>query len=287
MDVYMVVDMECISGITNGSMIRTGHSEWATRGRQLMTAEVNAIVEGAVAGGAKRIWVKDGHDSGENIVREALHPAAELITGAPSVVGQMPGLDGSFDALFLVGFHARMGTPHAHLDHTVSTASISEVRLNGIPVGEIGIYAAYAGMHGVPTVLATGDVAGTQEAVDLLGDIVTVAVKQGLGRFAARTPSAEEMRPKMRAAAEQALRQGGAPWRLPSPLHVQVDFLRSAEADMAEMVPGAVRAGARTVEYRHDDQAMAFKALEAMIALGGIAASRWASALYTTGARVI
>jgi D-amino peptidase len=286
-DVYIVVDMECISGITNGSMIRVGHSEWATRGRHLATAEVNAAIEGALAAGARRVWVKDGHDAGENLVREELHPAADLLSGTMAVPGFMPGLDTSFDALFLIGFHARMGTGAAHFDHTVSTATISEIRLNGTPVGEIGIYAAYAGFQNVPTVFVTGDTAGVQEALDLFGPAETVAVKQGLGRFSARVPAPEEIRPRIRSGAEQSLKAGGRPWRPDTPLHFAVDFLRSAEADMAEMVPGAVREGARTVGYRHDDPDMAFKALQAMISLGGIASNRWATALYTTGNRVV
>ena len=62
--------------------------------------------------------------------------------------------------------------------------------------------------------------------------------------------------------------------------------LRTAEADMAEMVPGGVRTGPRTVEYEHEDPQMAFKGLRTMISLGGIAASQWAKGLYTTGAQV-
>jgi D-amino peptidase len=286
MDVYIVVDMECISGITNGSMIRVGHSDWASRGRHLATAEVNAAIEGALSAGAKRIWVKDGHDMGENLVREELHETAELLSGTAAVVGHMPGLDESFDAVMLLGFHARMGTLHGHYDHTISTASISEVRLNRIPVGEIGIYGAVAGRYGVPVVLVTGDEAGAHEGAELFGEIETVAVKQGYGRFSARVLSPKETHPRIRDAARRSLAAGGNPWKLDDPLHVAVDFLRSAEADMAEMVPGAERTGARTVEYRHEDPDMSFKALQAMVSLSGIAANRWARALYTSGAPV-
>ena len=284
--VYLVMDMEAVSGISNGSMIRVGHPEWAGRGRHLATAEVNAAVDGALAGGARRIWVMDGHDAGENLVREALHPAAELIAGAPAISPHMPGLDASFRAVFLVGFHARMGTRLAHFDHTVSTATVSEVRLNGTPVGEIGIYAAYAGVFGVPVTLVTGDVAATREATQLLGRIETVAVKQGYGRFAARVAPPDRIHPQIRAAAERAMRGRGRPWRLRRPLRAEVEFLRSADADLAEMVPGARRVDARTVAFAHRSAETVFKALRAMITLGGVAANRWATALYTTGARV-
>lgn len=287
MDVYITMDMEGISGITNGDLTRTGSAEWANRGRHLATADVNAAIEGALAAGAQRIWVNDAHDSGENIVREKLHQAAELITGAPGIAGHMPGLDRSFHALFLIGFHAHMGTRCAHYDHTISTACINDVRFNGRSVGEIGIYAAYAGYLGVPTVLVTGDVAATHEATALLGPVATVAVKQGLGRFSARSLAPEETQPRIRAAAEKALRTPCEAWKPEAPLRIAIDFLRSAEADMAEMMPGAERTGARTVEYTHDSFEMVFKALQTIVNLGGIAASRWASGLYTRGNPVI
>jgi len=64
-----------------------------------------------------------------------------------------------------------------------------------------------------------------------------------------------------------------------------MDFLRGAEADAAEFVPGAVRSGARTVEYQHDAPAMTSKAIQAMVKLGTGAAAKWAVALYSTAAR--
>jgi D-amino peptidase len=181
-----------------------------------------------------------------------------------------------------------MGTLYAHFDHTITTASVSEVRLNNVPIGEIGIYGAYAGIYGVPVTLVTGDLAAVQEATELFGDdLITVAVKQGYGRFSARIPAPEHVRPRISAAAREAAQAKREPYRLTSPATVAVDFLRSADADMAEMVPGSRRSGARRVEYTHDDPAEVLRALQALVHLGGIAANRWAQALYTTGTRVI
>lgn len=283
MKVYVIVDLEGISGVTHGDMIRVGSQDWAARGRHIATAEVNTVVEGAVAGGATTIYVRDSHDAGENLVREDLHEAAELISGALAVPQFVVGLDDSFDAVYLVGFHARMGTYLGHFDHTVTTASVSEVRLNGTPVGEIGLYGAYAGLHGVPVTLITGDLAAVREARELFGDVPGVSVKEGYGRFSARVSPTSVTRPQIREAAERAVRYEGRPWQLATPLRTDIDFLRSADADMAEMVPRATRTGARTVSYQDDDPEQTFKAVAAMINLGGIAASRWARNLY--GAR--
>ncbi|MBM3449841.1 MAG: hypothetical protein FJX78_02450 [Armatimonadetes bacterium] len=288
MNVYIVIDMECISGISAGNMIRVGHAEWAARGRRIMTREINVAIEGALAAGAKRIWVKDGHDAGENLLSEELNPAAELLSGTTSAIpDHLPGIDSGFNAMFLMGFHARMGTLHGHFDHTISTATISEVRLNGTPVGELGIYAAIAGVHGVPVRLVTGDRAATDEMRALVGDVEAVAVKDGFGRNSARVRSPQVTHPEIRAAAERALRDGGGrPWKLDLPIRIEVDFLRSADADMAEMIPEGKRMGARSVGFTHDHPRTAFRALNAMVALGGVAANRWARNLYGSGSPV-
>jgi D-amino peptidase len=289
MDVYIVMDMEGISGVSGEAVVRVGHQEWAGRGRRLATADVNAVIDGALAAGAGRIWVKDGHAGGDqqNLLIEELNKAAELVTGSGSVWSHMPGLDRTFDAVMLVGFHARMGTHRAQMDHTITTAAVNEVRLNGVVVGEIGIYAAYAGTRGIPVVLVTGDLAATREATALLGDITTVSVQEAYGRFSGRLLAPSEAHARIRNAATAALKRAGRPWALEPPYTVAVDFLRSAEADMAEFVPGAQRVAARTVEFTHTDYEMAFKALKAMVALGGSAAHKWATAIYTTGARVV
>lgn len=287
MKIYITMDMEGISGICTGDMTRSGSAEWANRGRELATLDVNAAIEGALEGGAESFVVNDAHDSGENLLREQLNVKADLISGWPNLAGYMPDLDDSFGAVFLIGFHAQMGTRLAHFDHSVSTASINEIHLNGKPIGEIGIYTVYAGTLGVPVVLVTGDVAASQESKALIDNVEAVAVKKGLGRFAARVFPPEQARAKIRAAAERAMSIEARPYKTTSPMNWSVKFLRSAEADMAEMVPGSVRVGARTVEYTHEDPQMAFLGLQSMINLGGIAARRWASGLFTKGNAVI
>jgi len=279
MNVYIEVDMEGM-GITAQKMVRPDHTQWVQRGRKMATDEVNAAIKGALAAGAERVWVKDGHAGGGNLLIEDIDKAAELITKSTGTAHLRPGLDRSFDAVFLIGFHARAGTIGAHFDHTISTASIHGIRLNDQPVGEIGLSAAYAGFLEVPVVLVTGDKAAAREAVELLGDIETVVVKEAYGRVSARVLSPEIVLPRIREAAERALAEQREAWRLDTPLKVEVDFLRSAEADMAEIVPGAERLTGRTVAYRHEDPQMAFKGLYAMVGLAGVAAGQWARAVF-------
>ena len=285
MKIYMVVDCEGISEITTGAMIRTGTSEWDSRGPHMATDEVNAMLEGFAEAGAEQVTICDSHDAAENLIRESLHPLGELISGATNITPMLPGLDGSYDALYLIGLHARMGTLHGHINPTFTTAAISELRLNDRSVGEIGLHAAYAGYHSVPVGMVSGDDKAVAEAHEPLGDVPSVAVKTGLGRFAARVPAREAVRPLLRTTGARGVQIVATTLNLGGPLRASMDFLRSAEADAAEFVPGAVRSGARTVEYQLDDPAMTFKAIQAMVKLGTGAAAKWAVALYSTAAR--
>ena len=287
MNVYIVIDMEGGAGVTHGSMIRTGHVEWRDRGTRLMTAEANAAIEGAFLGGASSVLVKDGHESGQNSRREDLDPRAELVTGNSVTVGLMPGLDSTFDKLFLMGFHAKMGTRFAQFDHTISTATINNLSINNIVVGEIGMYGMLAGLCGVSVALTTGDGPAVDESLDLFGSHQGVRVKQGLGRFAVRTFNPAQVLTQITEGAKNAMDNGAPPLEISLPVTISIDFLRSAEADMAEMVPGSIRSSARTVQYVHEDPDTAFQALQAMVALAGIAASRWASGLYKSGDSVV
>ena len=157
MRVYISVDMEGIAGVVHESQTDpttpTFAAEYA-RFRRLMTAEANAAVEGALAAGATRALVNDSHWFMRNLLAEELHEAAELVSGDPKPRSMMQEIDqpGGFDAALCIGYHARAGTRNAILDHTYADR-IHEVRLNGKPVGELGLNAALAGVHGVPVAL--------------------------------------------------------------------------------------------------------------------------------------
>jgi D-amino peptidase len=161
MRVYVSVDMEGIAGVVHESQTDPTNPVFASeygRFRRLMTAEANAAVDGALAAGATKIVVNDSHWFMRNLLAEELNPAAELVSGDPKPRSMVQGIEASFDAALFIGYHARAGTGNAILDHTYADR-IHEVRLNGKPVGELGINAAFAGIHGVPVALVSGDAA--------------------------------------------------------------------------------------------------------------------------------
>ncbi|HXE56704.1 MAG TPA: M55 family metallopeptidase [Gemmatimonadales bacterium] len=274
MRVYISVDMEGIAGVVHESQtdpVDPQHAGEYQRFRRLMTAEANAAIEGALAANATAVVVNDSHWNMRNLLAEELHPAAELISGVPKPRSMMEGVEQGFDAAFFIGYHARAGTRNGILDHTYADR-VQEVRLNGRPVGELGINAALAGYYGVPVVLVSGDAALAAEARELLGEGVhTVVVKEAVSRHAARSIAPSVARDRIRAAATRALGRRGVPFVVSSPITVEVDFSKTVEADMAELVPGSIRTGPRTVTYTHRDYAEVFRAWRALYNLAGAA----------------
>jgi D-amino peptidase len=239
------------------------------RFRRLMTAEANAAVQGALDAGATRVLVNDSHWTMRNLLAEELHQAADLISGSPKPRSMMEGIDGGFDAALFVGYHARAGTRNAVLDHTYADRVI-DVRLNGRSVGELGLNAALAGVYDVPVALVSGDAALAIEAHDLLGDeVATVIVKEAVGRHAARSLAPEVACRRIREATAKALKRRPKAFAIEAPITLEADFAKTVEADLAELVPGAIRTGGRTVAFKHHDYREVFRAWRAMENLAG------------------
>jgi D-amino peptidase len=269
MKVFVSVDMEGISGVVSPDQTLSDHKDYE-RFRKLMTADANAAIEGALAGGAESVLVNDSHGPMTNILIEELNPAAELISGSPKPLSMMQGLDNSADVAFLVGYHSRAGTGGSVISHTYS-GIVTSLSLNGQVVGETGLNAALAGGYGVPVVLVTGDAAVTREAAALLGNIETVAVKEGVGWRSARCLAPEVARHRIREAAERAVKSSVPPFVLDTPVTLRVAFARPIQADMAALVPHVERLDGVTLQYVAKDVAAAHFAFRAMVALGNAA----------------
>ena len=272
MRVYISADMEGVSGVVH--FAQTSLKEEAKeydRARKWMTGEVNAAIEGALAGGATEIVVNDAHGSMRNILLEELLPVAQLVTGSPKPLSMMQGIDEGFDAAFFIGYHTQAGSAYGTLNHTWS-GRVHSVVLNGRPVGELGLNAALAGHFGIPVVLVSGDQTLVEEARSILGDIEAVVVKHAYGMRAARCLAPSKAQTLIKHAATRAVQKGGTPFTLSSPITFTVGFQHSLHAEMAELVPGSRRLDGRTVEFVHEDMPTAYRAWRAMVGLALLAA---------------
>ena len=264
MKVYILTDLEGVSCVV--SEVQTipsvakamglfwGRKEFDTA-RRLLTGEVNAAVEGALRGGATEILVNDGHGGvvgPSNLILEELHEEAQYVIGSPRE-SPLAGLDESVDAVFMIGYHAMSDTPGGVLEHTMSSRTIACVRLNGRRIGEVGIEAAIAGAMGIPVALVTGDDKTCEEARRLLGDVETVEVKKGLGRYSAICLAPKKARKLIAEAAERALRRLDEfkPLTFKPPITLEIEFQRRVHAEARLRAEGEL-VGDRTVVYRGD-----------------------------------
>lgn len=251
--VFISVDMEGISGLVSGEETGKEGRDYGLF-RQLMTEETNAAIEGALQAGATEIVVRDAHGSALNILPHLLNPEAFLIREwSQGPLDMMEGIDQTFDAVFFIGYHAQAGTPDAVLKHTI-TGTIYDLKLNGKVVPEAGLNAAIAGYFGVPVALVTGDLAVTLQAKEILGDVSTVAVKEGIGK-AGKMIHPEKARKLIKDAAAEALKNLARykPFKLTSPVTMEITFTKEDLAAKASWIPGAKKTGNRSVAFTHDD----------------------------------
>jgi D-amino peptidase len=230
MKVIIMSDMEGVAGIVNWSQVSAGKDGYQ-EGRRLYTEEINAAVRGAKAAGAKEIVVMDCHGAGgdytfNSLIPDVLDPDCEFVVQS-EWTEYTEFLEEGCDACLLIGMHAMAGTPDGVMCHTVSGQQWTNLRFNGVLVGETGINAALCGNWGCPVALVTGDVATCKEAKDLLGEaITTVAVKKGLGRFSARNFPAVKAREMIEKGARESLKnlKNLRPYDPGRPCTIEVEF---------------------------------------------------------------
>ena len=128
------------------------------------------------------------------------------------------------------------------------------VSINGIPMPETGYNALIAGHYGVPVVFVAGDKAVCDQAKELLGDVETVAVKEGIGA-AALNLHPEVARERIRAGVERALRNldDYEPYKLSAPYTLVLTLKTEQNIYRGALYPGAKRTGDWELTYVGDD----------------------------------
>lgn len=261
--VFISVDMEGIAGVSDRTQLSPTGFEYE-RARRLMTSEANAAIEGALAAGATKVTVADGHGNGLSILPEELNPAASLIRSWPRPLGMMDGIDQGYDAAVLIGYHASINTPDALLAHTLSSAGFYDVKLNGKHASEAMISAATAGMFHVPTVLVSGDDRAVAEVRETISpEIRGVVVKRAIGYESAESISPRAAHDKIRTAATEALRQLPSirPYTISNPVQVEIAFKNMINAELFAYLPSVERIDGSTIRFTGADMKVARKFL--------------------------
>ena len=253
MRVFMITDLEgpCgVNGRSDGIGNKIINLETA---KQALVNEVNACIEGLVQAGAESVTVVDAHGGSNSIDIFKLHPAAELLQYGGVFHGAFPD-DGNYDAAVQIGVHA-MQNSGGYMCHSYSSHGISEMRLNGEPIGEIGICTLVCAWFGIPTILVSGDEAACAEARNFIGPMVeTVPTKVAHSRYSVRNYSPTKVYAALRENSKRALEKlplFTVP-AIPKDVELVYELMCPNLADGSEN-QGAERLDFRTVRYKGDD----------------------------------
>jgi D-amino peptidase len=255
MKFYLMTDLEGVAGVyqwENRADVSLENHERRMRQRRWLAQEVNAAVDGFVAGGATEVVVNDGHGAGYTIDLEVADPRARYLHGQDRPLW-LPYLDATCAATGIVGGHAKASTSGADLYHTMDLP-IREWSFNGLVVGEMGTQALIAGHFGVPFVFCSGDWYACREMEILIPGCVTVPVKSGMSRLSAFTHTPAKARELIRRGAELALARVGKvePLKLTSPVRFR-EVLEKATFDPENPPPHSRVIDGRTREIEVKD----------------------------------
>lgn len=180
MNIYIMVDAEGISGVFDHEQVMSSSASGRyNEGRELMVKDINACVEACKEAGADKIYVRDCHGSGSNVIWSKLSNLADYYIIGYTGQDRFPGLD-ECDGVILLGYHSMAGTPSGMLEHTMSSKSVQNYWINGQKAGEIAIDAGIVGDRGKPVIMVSGDDKACREAEALLPGVVTAEVKKGI-----------------------------------------------------------------------------------------------------------
>ena len=252
--VYISADMEGIGGVVSDQQLGPTGFEYG-RAREFMTAEVLAAIAGARDAGATEILVSDSHGNGQNLLIDQLPPDVRVVRSWPRPLMMMEGIDSTFAAAIFIGYHSATTNPNGVRAHTISSANLAGVSLNGVAVPEAGISAAIAGRFGVPIVLISGDDATVDEARKLLGDVEGAVVKRAISFHSAETMTPKAAQDLIRARVKAALdrRASFKPYVVRAPIALEVTFKHYRAAEILAYLPIVQRTGAHSIRFNGRD----------------------------------
>lgn len=252
MKVYISADIEGITGTTVWPETELNLPEYQFFQKQ-MTKEVLAAIEGAVAGGATEILLKDAHDSARNILLDELPENVKIIRGwTNDPMCMVAGLDDSFDRAIFIGYHSEGGSERNPLAHTLSL--LADVKINGEYASEFIINTYAAALHNVPVAFVSGDQGLKEHIARYNGNIVTYATKEGIGS-ATINVSPQKTLKETKQLVEQAMKvdREVIQVELPKYFNVEIIYKDHLKAYRNSFYPGATYRPHNTVEFETSD----------------------------------
>jgi D-amino peptidase len=263
MKIYISADMEGVVGVVTQEQLGPSGFEYQ-RAREFMTEEVKAAIDAAFEAGATEIVVSDSHGNGQNLLIEKLPRNITLVRSFPRPLTMMQGIDETFDGVIFLGYHTSTTNPQGVRAHTMSSATLADVRLNGVSMPEAGLNAAIAGHFNVPVIMISGDDAIVKEAGALLGGIEGAVVKWAYGFHSARTLMPEAAYELIRQKVKQAIGRikDFKPYKIKAPIQLDVRFKNYRPSEVLSYLSIIERTDSHSVRFMGKDMIEVSKFLE-------------------------
>lgn len=260
---YISADMEGVVGAVTGDQLGPEGFEYQLT-RRFMTEEVLAAIAAAREEGVTEILVSDSHGNGENLLIEMLPHDVMIVRSWPRPLMMMEGIDSTFDAAIFLGYHAGTTNLAGVRAHTMSSARLADVRLNGVSMLEAGINAAIAGHFGVPVIMISGDDAAVEEARSIVGDIEGAIVKWNISFHSAKTLTPQAAYDLIGEKVKAALRRldDFEPLVLPKPITLDVRFKNYRPSQVLAYLSIVERTDAHSIRFVGSDMMEVSKFLE-------------------------
>lgn len=250
--VYISADMEGITGVASADQLGPASFEYA-QARQWMTADVLAAIQGAREAGATEFVISDSHGNGQSLLIDRFPNDIPItvVRSFPRPLGMMEGLDSTFAAAIFIGYHASTSSLTGVRAHTISSALLTRIAINGTSMSEAGINAAIAAQFGVPVVMISGDDQIVAETKQRLGPIEGAAVKRAIGFHSAATMTPEAGQALIRQHAKTAIarRSEMRPYAMTKPLTLEVSFKNYRPVELLGYLSNVQRIDSHTVRY--------------------------------------
>ena len=267
MRAFISVDMEGMPFIVSPEHLNVKKAMYS-EARRIMTRITLPVIKTLYSKGFEEIVIADSHGPMINLLVEELPDYVKIIRGFPRPLSMVAGIENSNIAIFL-GYHAKAGTIHSSFDHTYS-GIIRKLIINGVEVSECLLNAYVAGYYNVPVILVAGERKLIEDDVNkYLPWAEKVILKTSYSRYSSISPSLNKLVEILRKATERAIekfKKGEMKiFKTKEPVNVEISFISSAYADIAELLPDVKRLNGTSIKFLANNVLDAYKMFELLI----------------------
>ena len=252
--IYISADMEGVAGIVTDAQLGPDGFAWQ-EACELFTDEVLAVIDELRSGGVTDITVSDSHGTGLNLKINRLPAGVRLVQAWPRRLGMMECIDESYDGAILLGYHSGSHNARGVRAHTMSSANVFDVSLNGKKVCEAELSAYIAAHFQVPILMISGDDAVCDEIASSLPKCEQAIVKRALSYHSADSLSPADALGVLRIATRRALerRAGIQPCPLAGKVTIDITFKNHRQTELLAYLPSVEQLDAHRIRFVGQD----------------------------------